>query len=91
MVYKGGCMLRTFSYLVIAVFFSIPVFALDPNLESYKRAGECSQMTSAKNCVYCPQKKKFIALSQSSKFEATAVQTTEDVTESESMEKEGHR
>ena len=38
----------------------------DPNLQSYKKAGECSSVEIDSNCFYCPAKRKFIALGENS-------------------------
>ncbi len=53
----------------LAILIFIPLFAKasDPNLNSFKNAGECSELSGDKNCIYCPIKKRFISLSTNSK------------------------
>ena len=53
--------------LILALAIPIYAFAGDPNLNSYKMAGECSDINPNARCVYCPIKKKFIALPTNSK------------------------
>lgn len=53
--------------LLFVLLFSHSAFSADPNMDSYKNAGECSEMTRDKNCVYCSLKKKFISLGTNSK------------------------
>ena len=50
------------SLTALAIIFSINAYAGDPNLNSYKVSGECSDINPNARCVYCPLKKKFIAL-----------------------------
>jgi hypothetical protein len=52
---------------VLVLLFSLSAHAGDPNLNSYKVAGECSNLSPNEKCVYCPLKKKFIALPVNSK------------------------
>lgn len=47
--------------------FSISAFCADPNLDSYKNAGECSEFSKNEKCIYCPIKRKFISLGSNSK------------------------
>lgn len=47
--------------------FSISAVGADPNLDSYKHSGECSEFSKNEKCIYCPVKKKFIALGSNSK------------------------
>ncbi|KHD88722.1 MAG: hypothetical protein OM95_07970 [Bdellovibrio sp. ArHS] len=56
-----------FKIACIFVLLSSTVFAKDPNLMSYKGAGECSEYSKEEKCVYCPAKRKFVSLPQSSK------------------------
>lgn len=53
--------------LLCVLCFSTSAFCADPNLESYKGAGECSELSRNEKCTYCPIKKKFISLGRSSK------------------------
>ncbi|UOF00899.1 hypothetical protein [Bdellovibrio reynosensis] len=69
--------------------FPIAGFATDPNLDSYKRAGECLDLTKNKDCVYCPQQKKFISLAQDSRPQSAPAQ--QQVIEDGSETKEGNR
>lgn len=52
------------------LFISISAFCADPNLDSYKSAGECSEFSKNEKCIYCPIKKKYISLGSSSKDQA---------------------
>ncbi|ASD62208.1 hypothetical protein B9G79_00825 [Bdellovibrio bacteriovorus] len=51
---------------VVTFVFSFCAYASDPNIDSYKKAGECFTDSPKEKCVYCPEKKKFIPLPSSS-------------------------
>lgn len=67
--------------------FSISAFCADPNLESYKSAGECSEFSKDEKCIYCPLKKKFISLGSNSKDQSPRDSDYEFIDRSEKAQK----
>lgn len=57
-------MIRAF-YMVLIILAPLLANA-DPNLQSYKNAGDCSFLEGGGNCIYCPEKRKFISLGSNS-------------------------
>lgn len=51
--------------IILAFITAVSVFASDPNIESFKSVGVCSDSSDTR-CFYCPQAKKFIPLPTSS-------------------------